>query len=107
MPALSLTDQLREFIRGCGKTISAIAEATKIPQPMLSRFLNGKDMRMMTASKLATYLGLELRPILSPPDAEPHTRAMPTGSNARRSPRRREARPRIRRKRSDQSSETF
>jgi DNA transposition AAA+ family ATPase len=55
-----ISNQLRQYIRNCGMTVSAIAEGAGIPQPMLSRFLNGAGAYLSTVDKLTEYLGLEL-----------------------------------------------
>ena len=58
---ISIVDQLRAAIEGCGETPYRIAKETGVPSPTLSRFLNGgRDIRLETAATLAAYLGLEL-----------------------------------------------
>ncbi|QDU27761.1 helix-turn-helix protein [Anatilimnocola aggregata] len=59
---MSLTDQLREAIRDCGTSVNALAKECGVAQPMLARFMNGQDLRLTTADKLAAHFGLELRP---------------------------------------------
>lgn len=56
-----LADVLRTAIERNGVSAYAIAQATGVPQPTIARFINGADMKLSTASKLAAYLGLELR----------------------------------------------
>jgi hypothetical protein len=55
-----ISTQLRQYIRNCGETVSSIADGSGIPQPMLSRFLNGQGAYLSTVDKLTEYLGLEL-----------------------------------------------
>lgn len=56
-----LADTLREAIRNSGLSASEIARNTGVPQPTITRFLAGADMKLETASKIAAYLGLELK----------------------------------------------
>jgi hypothetical protein len=61
-----ISDDLKDAIRNCGKTVLQIARETGIPQPTLSRFISTdpkkhRDIRVeRTADKLAAYFGLEL-----------------------------------------------
>lgn len=57
-----MAEQLRTAIRKRKETGLEIAIATGVPQASISDFLRGKDIRLATATKLANYLGLELRP---------------------------------------------
>lgn len=57
-----LADILRRAIRSSGMTALDLAEATGVPQPTITRFLQGRDMRLATAQKLCDYFGLELKP---------------------------------------------
>ena len=52
---------LREAIASSGKSANEIAKATGVPQPTITRFLAGADMRLSRAEKIADYLRLELR----------------------------------------------
>ena len=64
---MPIADQLREAIRASGKPVAAIARESGVPQPMLSRFVNGYDLRVATADRLAAYFGLEFtRPASEP-----------------------------------------
>lgn len=56
-----MDEVLREAIRDSGKTALELWMATGVSQPTITEFLRGKDMRLKTAEKLASYLGLELR----------------------------------------------
>lgn len=60
MPA-ELAETLRNAIRKSGESANALAQATGVPQPTITRFLAGADMKLETASKIAVYLGLELK----------------------------------------------
>ena len=57
----SLSEALRQAIRGCEMTEYQIAKRAGISQIMISRFLSGeRDIRLATADKLAHALGLKL-----------------------------------------------
>ncbi len=58
----SLAEQLREQIRLSEMSANALARESGVPQPMITNFLNGKDIRLETANKLAAYFGLSLQP---------------------------------------------
>lgn len=51
---------LRQRISESGMSLHAIAEAAGVPQPRVWAFMQGKDIRLATAQKLADYFGLEL-----------------------------------------------
>lgn len=57
-----MANRLRRAIRESGLSANALSRATKVPTPTITRFLQGFDMRMSRAEKLAAHLGLELRP---------------------------------------------
>ncbi len=57
----SLTDQLRQAIVESGLSHYAIAKATGVSQPVLTRFVNGtRSVSIETASKLANHFGMWL-----------------------------------------------
>lgn len=57
----SLSEALREAIRGSGKSVYQIAKAANVSQIVVSRFLSGeRDIRMETADRLAQSLRLKL-----------------------------------------------
>lgn len=56
-----LADQLRKAIRDSGHSANEIAKETGVPQTTISRFLRGEEMSIGRASKIAAYLGLELK----------------------------------------------
>jgi hypothetical protein len=60
---MSVSNQLRTAIRRSGKSANELAKEAKIPQPTITRFLNGADMKASTIDKLAEYFGLQLRPV--------------------------------------------
>lgn len=60
MPA-DLAEKLRDAITKSGKSYLAIAKETGVPVSRVWDFMNGGDMRLTNASKIATHLGLELR----------------------------------------------
>jgi plasmid maintenance system antidote protein VapI len=57
---MPLDEQLRDKIRDSGKSVNQLAAECGVPQPVLTRFLNGKDIRLETANKLAAYFSLKL-----------------------------------------------
>ncbi len=59
-PKKSLADTIRDALANCGKSRKEIAKATGVDEPQLSRFLNGCDLRLETATRLTDYLGLHL-----------------------------------------------
>jgi hypothetical protein len=57
-----MTDALKKVIAASGESILSIARSARIPQPVLCRFMAGKqDLTLRTAEKLARYFNLELR----------------------------------------------
>jgi plasmid maintenance system antidote protein VapI len=59
----TLSDILRKQIQESGASINYIAVRSEIPVPVLWRFVRGeRDLTLRTATKLARYLGLEMRP---------------------------------------------
>ena len=59
---MEVSNQLRTAIRKSGKSANVLAKESGIPQPTITRFLAGGEMRSNTIDKLAAYFGLELRP---------------------------------------------
>jgi plasmid maintenance system antidote protein VapI len=59
---MSLADVLRKAIENSGKPLTGLARECGVPQPMLTRFMAGYDIRLATAEKLADYFGLKLCP---------------------------------------------
>jgi hypothetical protein len=58
----SLSQTLREAIRGSGKSVYQIAKAANVSQIVVSRFLSGeRDIRMETADRIAEALDLKLQ----------------------------------------------
>lgn len=56
----TLAKAIRDALLATGKSHNAIARETGIPQPTITRFLNGRDVRVSIASALADYAGLAL-----------------------------------------------
>ncbi len=56
------SDVLRSAIRDSGLTGTALAKKTGVPQPRICEFMQGRDIRLKTAEKLARFLRLELKP---------------------------------------------
>lgn len=59
---MDISDQLREAIRSSGKSANVLAREAGVTQPTISTFLLGKDIRLVSAARLAAYLGLTLQP---------------------------------------------
>ncbi len=60
----TLADQLKLAVAATGKSISAVARESGVPQPVLHRFVTGeRGLLLDTADRLAAYLGLELRAV--------------------------------------------
>jgi len=59
---MSIGDQLREAIRSAGVSQSEVGRQAGIPQPMLSRFMQGEGIRLDTIERLTKYFGLKLTP---------------------------------------------
>jgi|SRR5688572_20096677 hypothetical protein len=57
-----LSDTIRCEIHSSGKRFSTIATKTGVALSALSEFMDGADMHLTSASKIAAYLGLELKP---------------------------------------------
>jgi predicted transcriptional regulator len=56
-----IDDQLRQAIADSGVNLNQIAMGAGVPHAMLYRFnVQGKDLRLSTAVKLAAYFGMEL-----------------------------------------------
>jgi plasmid maintenance system antidote protein VapI len=51
----TLADVLRQRIRDCGLSAAELAKLTGTTQPTITVFLNGRDIRLMTAQKLMDY----------------------------------------------------
>ena len=56
-----LANVLRAAIIKSGQSARALERVTGVPQPTITRFLNGADMKLSTTSKIAAYLGLQLK----------------------------------------------
>lgn len=59
--AKDMADTLRAAIKASGLPLLTIAQATGVGVASLSEFMSGADMRLKNASKIAAYLGLELK----------------------------------------------
>ncbi len=56
-----LTDELRQIVAGCGKTLGQISRDTGIDKSALSRFLNGeRGVSCEVMDKLGEYLRLRI-----------------------------------------------
>lgn len=62
---MAINNELRKAITKSGKTRYAIAKGAGVDYDALAEFLDkGRDIRLSTAEKLASYLGLRL---MTPP----------------------------------------
>jgi hypothetical protein len=57
-----MADILRDAIRKSEKPLLTIATDTGVSVSLIWAFMQGGDMRLKNASKIAVYLGLELKP---------------------------------------------
>jgi predicted XRE-type DNA-binding protein len=57
-----LADELREAIRRSGLSQNELAKLSGVPQPRVNVFMNGGDMKLRSAGKIAKLLGLTLKP---------------------------------------------
>jgi plasmid maintenance system antidote protein VapI len=60
-PKKTLADSIRDEIHAQGWSALALSKETGVPQPTITRFLNGADLRLSTADKLCDVLGLAFR----------------------------------------------
>jgi len=58
MQTNSLSDVLRAAIADFEPGHNELARKTGVAQPIISRFVAGLDIRLATADKLATFLGV-------------------------------------------------
>ena len=63
-----LSNAIRVAINASGKRLPTIAKKTNVEVSALTEFMDGADFHLTTASKLASYLGLELKPIAVQPN---------------------------------------
>lgn len=56
-----IAEQLRTAIKESGLSANQLAKATGVGQTTISGFLRGRDIGIEKASKIAAYLGLELK----------------------------------------------
>lgn len=57
----SFSDQIRSAVKKSGETYLGISEETGIPQPNLSRFMNGRSgLSLKSLDLLAEHLGLQV-----------------------------------------------
>ncbi len=58
---MKLSDQVRKALRGCGRSMYSICQATGIDKATVSRFVHGKGVTLATLDLLANALDLELQ----------------------------------------------
>lgn len=63
-PTPDLAGQIKAAIHNSGLSVYEIAKGSGVPQPVLQRFVTGRqaNIRLDTASKLAAYFGMRLTP---------------------------------------------
>jgi hypothetical protein len=57
-----MSSTIRSAIQNSGKRLPTIAKKTGVAVSALTEFMDGADLHLTTASKIAAYLGLELKP---------------------------------------------
>lgn len=57
-----MAQQLRDAIENSGVSLLALSKVCGVPQPRLHDFMNGRDIRLSTAQKLANHFGLVILP---------------------------------------------
>jgi hypothetical protein len=55
-----LSNTIRAAIHSCGKRLPTIAKKSGVEASALTDFMDGADIHLTSASKLAAYLGLDL-----------------------------------------------
>jgi hypothetical protein len=58
-----ISETIRTAIQNSGKRLATIAKKTGVAMSALTEFMDGADMHLTSASRIAAYLGLELKPI--------------------------------------------
>jgi ribosome-binding protein aMBF1 (putative translation factor) len=67
-----VTETLRKAIKDCGLTSTELALEAKVSPTTINRFLRGEaDMQIVSVSRIATALDLELTPIKGKKKAKP------------------------------------
>jgi len=59
---MTIAEVLRQAITQSDQTLTEIAQQTGIPQPGLWKFMQGFDIRLKTAQRLADYFGFKIIP---------------------------------------------
>lgn len=57
-----IAERLRRAIRASGLSQGELARRTKITQPALNLFVNGRDIKLATAEKLFAFFGMNVGP---------------------------------------------
>jgi hypothetical protein len=57
-----ISETIRTAIQTSGKRLATIAKKTGVAVSALTEFMDGADMHVTSASRIAAYLGLELKP---------------------------------------------
>ena len=57
-----ISETIRTAIQNSGKRLATIAKKTGVAVSALIEFMDGADMHLTSASRIAAYLGLELKP---------------------------------------------
>ncbi len=61
MKTSALGEELRRAIRDSKTSALALSKLTGVPQPIISGFLKGRDIKLSTAEKLAAHFRLALK----------------------------------------------
>lgn len=84
----SISAVLREAVSNCGLSQTQLSKETGVPQPTITRFVNGKHLQLQNADVLAAFLGFHLVPIepKAARRAAPKSTEAPEPAPARKSP---------------------
>lgn len=63
--AMDFAEMLRQAIRDSQISQYQLAKTAGVPQPAISVFMNGGDLRLKTFNRLAYFMGFELRQLKS------------------------------------------
>ncbi len=58
----TVSEQLREAIKGSGLSQAELSRAAGVPESGLSRFMDGQELRIGNVDRLCRTLGLVLKP---------------------------------------------
>jgi transcriptional regulator with XRE-family HTH domain len=53
-----LSDEIRNYVKSCGMSQKELAEASRVSEAQISRFVQGAELRSGTLDRLALVLGV-------------------------------------------------